>query len=956
MNDETKITVSFKNNVGGEAKLEKYRKTLLDINSVLGSMNTGAAREIETSAANTKSIATDVSKLAKQGTIAFNYTTVRAFGRAIKNVATHMGQYVSQSAAYAENLNLLRVAYDGDTKSADKFVNKLSEMYGLDESWGYRTVGIFKQLANAMGIAAEKGSQVSETLTQFAIDVSSLYNIGTNDAVQILSSALAGQTKPARRLGADITMSTLQTTLDQANIKEKVADLTYAEKRLVIITSLLNQVQEANDDWGQTIESAANQTRIMHEQWNRLTRTIGNILFPIIKTLLPYINAILMALVEIGTIIANIMADLFGIEVEENFFDKSRANVIDLYDAYTDGAGDATKANEKLKKSMMGLRSFDKLNNISSSSSTGGAGNIGGNSGKGIRDNIWKMAKKAMDDYKKNLEDIQMKATKIRDQIMEWLGFTKIVDEETGDVSFKFDHITSGTVLGALAVGGVIFNGVRKIYSILSKLGLIKLPKFSTLIKGFQTLSKLKFPTFITKLFSGGFSGAASTLAPIAALLLVIAGEIDVIAHNKDVQQKLKELKDSFKRLYDTLKPLVTEALEKLQPIFEKIGQAISVLWESLKVTLSEEWANFTNFLAFLNSISLDAINTGIQIFCDLIEGDFNAAVGHWLDHLDKMKKDIENFIKGLFDAHKIQEKVDKAKEKLNDLVTWFSELPEKAGYWAGEMLKKFAVEVARIITDKKTRDKYIEQGKKILGYIGEGLLLAPLVLNPLGIGIMLVTYIWNNILTKENKERLKNLGLEILTTIGSALTGLKTINWVIDIVKKIYNDFKTDFDKKDWAKLGKKIGSSILGGITSGLTGKVTGAISFGADFIKGLKKSLNLEAGGGIFKNGKWQPITSYAVGGLPPVGQMFVARERGPELVGTINGSTAVMNNNQIVSSVASGVYQAVRSAMATNNGGNQVYNIYLDKNNKIATYTLQQLQEMATTNGKPIRIGG
>jgi hypothetical protein len=38
------------------------------------------------------------------------------------------------------------------------------------------------------------------------------------------------------------------------------------------------------------------------------------------------------------------------------------------------------------------------------------------------------------------------------------------------------------------------------------------------------------------------------------------------------------------------------------------------------------------------------------------------------------------------------------------------------------------------------------------------------------------------------------------------------------------------------------------------------------------------------------------------------MFIAREAGPELVGTISNSTAVMNNDQIVDSVAQGVADA------------------------------------------------
>lgn len=66
-------------------------------------------------------------------------------------------------------------------------------------------------------------------------------------------------------------------------------------------------------------------------------------------------------------------------------------------------------------------------------------------------------------------------------------------------------------------------------------------------------------------------------------------------------------------------------------------------------------------------------------------------------------------------------------------------------------------------------------------------------------------------------------------------------------------------------------------------------------------------------------------WASGGFPSTGQLFIAREAGPELVGNIGGRTAVANNDQIVAAVSNGVYNAVVSAMAS--GGNNV-NVYLD----------------------------
>jgi hypothetical protein len=67
---------------------------------------------------------------------------------------------------------------------------------------------------------------------------------------------------------------------------------------------------------------------------------------------------------------------------------------------------------------------------------------------------------------------------------------------------------------------------------------------------------------------------------------------------------------------------------------------------------------------------------------------------------------------------------------------------------------------------------------------------------------------------------------------------------------------------------------------------------------------------AKGGVYHGGHWYPIQSYAAGGIPEGGQIFRARENGnPELVGTLKGSTAVMNNDQIVASVSHGVAQAI-----------------------------------------------
>lgn len=63
------------------------------------------------------------------------------------------------------------------------------------------------------------------------------------------------------------------------------------------------------------------------------------------------------------------------------------------------------------------------------------------------------------------------------------------------------------------------------------------------------------------------------------------------------------------------------------------------------------------------------------------------------------------------------------------------------------------------------------------------------------------------------------------------------------------------------------------------------------------------------------------TYATGGFPEEGQMFIANERGPELVGNIGGSTAVVNNQQIVESVSQGVASAVAGVLTNQKSTSQ-----------------------------------
>jgi len=90
-------------------------------------------------------------------------------------------------------------------------------------------------------------------------------------------------------------------------------------------------------------------------------------------------------------------------------------------------------------------------------------------------------------------------------------------------------------------------------------------------------------------------------------------------------------------------------------------------------------------------------------------------------------------------------------------------------------------------------------------------------------------------------------------------------------------------------------------------------------------------------------------YADGGMPTTGQLFMAREAGPEMVGVIGGRTAVANNNQIVEAISQGVYSAMVTA---NSSGNLTVNVMLDDGVKLGSALIDNINTATKATGKTV----
>jgi hypothetical protein len=147
---------------------------------------------------------------------------------------------------------------------------------------------------------------------------------------------------------------------------------------------------------------------------------------------------------------------------------------------------------------------------------------------------------------------------------------------------------------------------------------------------------------------------------------------------------------------------------------------------------------------------------------------------------------------------------------------------------------------------------------------------------------------------------------------------------------EKFIDPLKKELEKiRDFAvDLFKKAGIFIVDFIEGQFKAVINGVLILIEGRINNFIKLLNAAIGiinkipGVSISKVELLSIPRLAEGGMVNDGQMFIAREAGPEMVGTIGNKTAVVNNDQIVESVSRGVYQAVVAAMGQSSGSQVV----------------------------------
>lgn len=118
-------------------------------------------------------------------------------------------------------------------------------------------------MTSSMGVAEDNALKMSKGISLLSEDMASFYNLDSSEAFNKLRAGLTGETEPLKALGILVDENTVKQAVYSEGIAQNGAELTQQQKVLARYVAILKQTGNAQGDLARTIDSPANQLRLL---------------------------------------------------------------------------------------------------------------------------------------------------------------------------------------------------------------------------------------------------------------------------------------------------------------------------------------------------------------------------------------------------------------------------------------------------------------------------------------------------------------------------------------------------------------------------------------------------------------------------------------------------------------------------------------------------------------------
>ncbi|MEG1804734.1 MAG: hypothetical protein RR248_06050 [Clostridia bacterium] len=547
---------------------------------------------------------------------------IAATAMAVKKAVSVVGSFTKASGDWIENLNLFEVTFGNSKKEAMNWAQGLVKNLGVSANEIVRVTGLFKQMTSAIGIANETTTKLGMTLPTLGLDISSFYNTSVEQANEMLRATIAGQVKPGRQYGFDVSAISLDKYMEE-NLKLDYTSkmLNQSDKALLRMVLLLDQSKNAWGDMATTLPSYSNQLKMLTGSLQNMKLAIGDALIKPATEVIKIFNGIAIAITEI--------IRAFVPAKESSGFDNITKDITNLNDGL-----------EETEKNL-GLLSFDKFESLTSAN--GGADTSKAGATESITAEFNKLNSEYMEKFNEQMAKIKNEAKEIAEKIKGWF----MVTEDGKFVEWTEQAKGLVQVIAGIAGFGII-AGIKKIKNATGDLtktmkllqlaikptGLIIIGIASALLYMYTTNED--FRNSVNNLISTLLKLVGSALEPIVKVLnilmpiitkllevigSVLAVIVNAISWVVDLLEKSHLLDGAIWVVIGTLGILATAwAVIKIIDFVKNIGNVIQVL-KTLGTSLLSLGKKIGSFLISPIGVAIGGVALLMMNIGNLIHG-----------------------------------------------------------------------------------------------------------------------------------------------------------------------------------------------------------------------------------------------------------------------------------------------------------------------------------------------
>lgn len=308
--------------------------------------------------------------------VVFSLKALINFGQQAVNVASDL----------TEVDNVVQKAFGNMRGEMDALADSSIKNLGISRLKAYQTGSTFMAMGKSMLTSSQDAKDMALNLTKLSANMASFFNTSNKYAAIALKSIYTGETETLKQYGVVMTEVNLKQFALAQGISKSYNEMSQSERVMLRYQYVMQQLGYIGDDFIDTQDSWANQTRVLKEQWKEFLGVLGTGIITVLTPLVKALNMVLGRMIAIAKSIGSVLSNVFGIQVQSaNQVSGAVSDTADAFDAASTAVGDYDTATKKASKTASkSLASFDKLNNTMTSQSDSGTGAGGAGGGGGL--------------------------------------------------------------------------------------------------------------------------------------------------------------------------------------------------------------------------------------------------------------------------------------------------------------------------------------------------------------------------------------------------------------------------------------------------------------------------------------------------------------------------------------------------------------------------------------------